>query len=450
MSAPAPAKPLFAPWIALVGALILLPAGVVMALYEDHLYETQRLDQTREQAEILAASVSAAVSFGDRKAADEYVEPLRVNPGIAAVGVYAKNGPLLAGFAREGSLPPPAFLKATPPTRHGDRIVVTVPVVQQSTALGMVYLRAFTEPMENRVLRYAILTLLAVLAVIVTGGLGSAQIRLQRQAQSLAEANAKLQTEMAERARAEEALRQSQKMEAIGQLSGAMAHDFNNHLMIIKGNLHFIQRKLPPGPDRHVTAAMEGINRAAALTQRILAFSRKQDLSPSELRLNEIIGDMEDMIRNSLRENIEVVRELNSDWPVVVDKNQMENVILNLVINARDAMPEGGKLFLETSDETLVGWLGDVPAGAYVRLIVRDTGAGMSDEVRAKALDPFFTTKPLGQGTGLGLSMTVGFVSQSGGYMSIDSALGRGTAIVIYLPRANGPSAAAGEGKERV
>jgi signal transduction histidine kinase len=424
------------PWAALVGALLVLMAGVAIALYEEQLYDTQKLRETREQAEILAASVTAALSFHDRAAVDEYVEPMRVNSEIEAVGVYTKAGPLFAGFSRAGA--PPLPTRADAAEHERDRLIVTVPVVQQTTALGTVYLRASTEPMQSRALRYAVLALLVVMAVIVIVGLGGAQLRLQRQSTRLEETNARLQSEMSQRARAEDALRQSQKMEAIGQLSGAIAHDFNNLLMIIKGNLHLLQRKLGIAEDdRHIAAAMEGIRRAAALTQRILAFSRKQDLSPTAIRVNDLIAGMDDLVRNSLREDIEVVKSLKSSGWTVLDRNQMENVILNLVINARDAMPRGGKLFLTSADVRIAdGEAGDLPAGEYVKLTVRDTGVGMPEEVRAKALDPFFTTKPIGQGTGLGLSTSFGFISQSRGNMEIDSAPGKGTTITIFLPRA--------------
>ncbi|HEY1837699.1 MAG: ATP-binding protein [Rhizomicrobium sp.] len=424
------------PWAALVGALLVLLAGIAIALYEEQLYDTQKLRETREQAEILAASVTAALSFHDRSAVDEYVEPMRVNPEIEAVGVYTNSGPLFAGFSRAGA--PPLPVRADVAEHERDRLIVTVPVVQQATSLGTVYLRASVEPMQSRALRYAVLTLLVAMAAIVIAGLGGAQMRLQRQSQRLEDANARLQSEMTQRARAEDALRQSQKMEAIGQLSGAIAHDFNNLLMIVKGNLHLLQRKLAiADDDRHIAAAMEGIRRAAALTQRILAFSRKQDLSPTAVRINGLITGMDDLIRNSLRENIEIVKNLKSSGWTVLDRNQMENVILNLVINARDAMPRGGRLVLATEDVTIAAdEAGELAAGDYVKLTVRDTGVGMAEEVRAKALDPFFTTKPIGQGTGLGLSTSFGFISQSRGHMEIDSAPGQGTTIVILLPRA--------------
>jgi len=429
------------PWAALIGALVLVMAGVAMAFYEEQLYQTQRLREAREEAEILAASETAALSFRDGKAAEEYVQSLEVNPEVEAVGVYTTDGSTLASFVRSGNAPLPRAVLAVQPAKfERDRVIVTLPVVQQKTALGFVYLRAAAEPVENRVLREAVLALLVIMAMIVIGGLGSAQVRLQRQTRRLEESNTRLQTEVSERAKAEEALRQSQKMEAIGQLSGAIAHDFNNLLMIVKGNLHLLQRKLSlPADDRHIHAAMEGVRRAASLTQRILAFSRKQDLSPVALQLSELIVGIDDLIRNSLRENIEIVRDLRARWRVVLDRNQMENVILNLVINARDAMPDGGQLYLRTMDVQMApedAEIPDVPAGEYVMVAVADTGIGMSEEVRAKALDPFFTTKPTGQGTGLGLSTTFGFVSQSGGYMQIDSVPGHGTTIIILFPKA--------------
>jgi signal transduction histidine kinase len=430
------------PWTALIGALVLLMAGVAMALYEEQLYQTQRVREAREDAEILAASETAALSFNDRKAAEEYVNSVKVNSEIEAVGVYTSDGVPLAGFVRSGSAPlPPRLVGAAPPKFEDERVVITTPVVQQATGLGTVYLRARAEPMVNRALRKAILALLVIMAVIVIAGLGSAQVRLQRQAANLEDANQRLHSEMEEREKAEAALRQSQKMEAIGQLSGAIAHDFNNLLMIVKGNLHLLQRKMSlPNDDRHIHAAMEGIRRAAALTQRILAFSRKQDLSPIRLQLSDLIVNMDDLIRSSLKEDVEIVRDLRAQSWVVLDRNQMENVLLNLIINARDAMPQGGKLFLTTEDIEVTDDP-DVPPGSYVKLIVRDTGVGMTEDVRAKAFDPFFTTKPSGQGTGLGLSTTFGFISQSGGTMSIDSALGKGTVIAIFLPRADADAA---------
>jgi len=418
------------PWAAFAGAIVLLLAGTFAALYEDALYQSQRAQSALGQARVLAASIPAALSFGDREAVQEYVRPMQVNPEIDAVGLYKKNGLLLTGFTRPQSLPLAA--RVTDPVRHADASDFVVPVVEHGTALGWVYLRLSPEPWTNRVSRYAVVVLLALMAVFVIAGLGNAQARLRRQSESLAKANLRLEEEIQGREEVEAALRQSQKMEALGQLSGGIAHDLNNHLMIIKGNLHLLKKKLGlPAEDRHLAGADEGINRAAALTQRVLSFSRKQALSPVEVDLNELIHDMRDLIRNSLRENIVVERHLESRQRVLVDRNQMENIVLNIVVNARDALPEGGKVAISTRDLTFDD--GGV-LQPFVALEIADTGTGMPQDVQARAFDPFFTTKPVGQGTGLGLSTAYGFVTQSGGDMRIRSVPGQGTTISILLP----------------
>ncbi len=440
-------------WLALFGMVALVLAGFSMAVYEENLYQQQRVREVRSQAEILAASMTAALAFDDRKAAEEYVTPMRVNPDLEAVGAYLRDGQLIAGFARTGALP--ARVHANDIYRQRGRLIITVPVTQDKTRIGTVYLRAIAEPLSTRVIRYAILALLVVMAVLMLGALVNSQMTLananralEDQARELADANTRLQAEMAERERVEDALRQSQKMEAIGQLSGGIAHDFNNLLMIVKGNLHFLQRRkdLDPAAMRHVEAAIEGANRSAVLTQRMLAFSRKQSLSPVDLDINALIGGMKELIRNSAGENIELIENLHATWPVTCDANQAENVILNLVINARDAMPGGGRLVLGTEDHHVAapnGFAGDIASGDYVKLVVRDNGTGMPADVRERALDPFFTTKPPGQGTGLGLSTAFGFIRQSGGYMDIDTAPGKGTTVTILLPRSGTQTATA-------
>jgi signal transduction histidine kinase len=426
------------PWRAFFAASILLLLGISAAFYEEDLYQAQRASGLREQAEILAASVPAALAFDDHRAAVEYVDPMRVNAAIQAVGVYGLDGKLVAGFARSGAPAIPQTVRPADSAAPGPSAIV-VPVTQQHGVLGAVYVRASPEPLASRLTRYAVLVLLAVMAALVVAGLGSANRNLQRQAASLADANASLQKEMIERAKAEEALRQSQKMEAVGQLSGGIAHDFNNHLMIIKGNLHLLKRKLAlPDDNRHIAAAMEGIDRAAALTQRVLGFSRKQALSPVVLDLNELLQSMEPLIRSSLGGNVTETRRLAATHRVRIDRNQMENVILNLVINARDAMQQGGMLMIATED-TVCAAGNDRPPAPAVMLTVEDTGAGMPPDVLAKALDPFFTTKPIGKGTGLGLSSAYGFIAQSGGALSIESEVGRGTAIKIVLPAVSAP-----------
>jgi len=260
---------------------------------------------------------------------------------------------------------------------------------------------------------------------------------------NLAEANEKLRAEAAERERVEETLRQSQKMEAVGQLTGGLAHDFNNLLTGITGSLEMLQNRLAQGRlidlDRYITAAQGAAKRAAALTHRLLAFSRRQTLAPKPTDVNRLITGMEEMIRRTAGPEIatEVVTA-GGLWNTLIDPNQLENALLNLCINARDAMPKGGRLTIETGNKWLDAHAApdrDLPPGQYVALCVSDTGTGMPPEVIRRAFDPFFTTKPIGMGTGLGLSMVYGFVRQSGGQARIYSEPGQGTMVCLYLPR---------------
>ena len=247
----------------------------------------------------------------------------------------------------------------------------------------------------------------------------------------------------AELMRAEEQLRQSQKMEAVGQLTGGLAHDFNNLLAGIVGSLDLLQRRVKQGRtadlDRYVTGAMTSANRAAALTHRLLAFSRRQTLDPKVVDANALVAGMEDLLRRTVGPSIAVETVFSAGvGPILCDPNQLENVLLNLTINARDAMPDGGSLRIETRQvdiDALFAGERDMPEGPYVTLAVTDTGTGMPPDVIARAFDPFFTTKPLGEGTGLGLSMIYGFSKQSGGQVRIHSKEGIGTTITVYLPR---------------
>ena len=247
-------------------------------------------------------------------------------------------------------------------------------------------------------------------------------------------------------ARAEEQLRQSQKMEAVGQLTGGIAHDFNNLLAASMTSLELMQRRLDTGQlddlPRYVTSARSSAQRAAALTQRLLAFSRRQSLDPQPVNINELVLGMEDLMQRTLGENIALQTRLDLSLPAAfTDAHPLENALLNLAINARDAMPQGGLLTITTtlaqrgarSDQPH----SDLEPGDYLMLDVSDTGSGMTPEVAAKAFDPFFTTKPIGQGTGLGLSMIYGYVKQSGGSVTIDSEPGVGTRVKLYLPRWN-------------
>jgi PAS domain S-box-containing protein len=268
--------------------------------------------------------------------------------------------------------------------------------------------------------------------------------RVAARTRQLADANERLQNEMFERERAEDALRHAQKMEAVGQLTGGIAHDFNNMLTGIIGSLDLMQRYIAEGRaseiGRFTEAAVSSANRAAALTHRLLAFSRRQSLNRTPLNANELIHSLEDLLSRTKGDHIELKLHLAEDiWRVNTDVSQLENALLNLVINARDAMPEGGELQIETANVYLDGsditTLEPVNAGDYVMIAVSDNGTGMTPSVLAKAFDPFFTTKPIGQGTGLGLSMIYGFAQQSGGHVSLFSLPGRGTSVRLYLPR---------------
>ncbi|WP_293881072.1 ATP-binding protein [Sphingomonas sp.] len=258
----------------------------------------------------------------------------------------------------------------------------------------------------------------------------------------LSEANARLIAEMGEREIAEERLRQAQKMEAVGQLTGGIAHDFNNMLGVVIGGIELARRRIDePAPEieRYLDNALEGANRAAALTKRLLSFARAEPLLPVGLYSDTLVGGMADMLDRTLGDTIQVVISAGARWPIFIDAHQLENALLNLAVNARDAMEGGGTLTLSTADVNLVeGEIAEAPAGDYVRIAVSDTGSGMSANVLERIFDPFFTTKTVGKGTGLGLSQIFGFVRQSDGGVAATSMPGQGTTVSIFLPRYRG------------
>jgi PAS domain S-box-containing protein len=297
--------------------------------------------------------------------------------------------------------------------------------MEQGQTTGLFELRVRTRAGGSRQIAWS-----AVLADEVVQAVGR-DITAQREAQAAL-------------AKSEEALRQSQKMEALGQLTGGIAHDFNNLLTGILGSIDVMRRRISAGRlddmERFMDAASTSASRAAALTHRLLAFARRQPLDPRAVDVNRLILDMGDLFRRSVGEQIAVEFVLGSDlWPAITDANQLENALLNLVINSRDAMPDGGRVVIETacvalraSDATAQS---EVEAGDYSAIYVTDTGSGMSPETLARVYDPFFTTKPIGQGTGLGLSMVYGFAKQSRGHIRIESEVGVGTTVRLYLPR---------------
>ncbi len=311
-----------------------------------------------------------------------------------------------------------------------------------------------------------------LLAAAVDRLQGADEMRVAQQALSESEAalrraNETLEARVAERSQAfeaeqrhrevaEEKLRQSQKMDAIGQLTGGIAHDFNNMLTGITGSLDLIRRRLDAGRThdvaRFMDAATSSAQRAAALTHRLLAFARRQPLDTKPTDVNALIVGMDDLLRRTLGEQTQFEIALGEGlWPALTDFNQLENAILNLALNARDAMPEGGRLRIETANTQRGASHAtadeDITPGPYVAVCVSDTGMGIAPDVLAKVFDPFFTTKPLGQGTGLGLSMIYGFAKQSGAHVRIESKLGQGTTVKLYLPRAEAAESPVGEAR---
>jgi len=278
------------------------------------------------------------------------------------------------------------------------------------------------------------------------------EARVLERTAELEAANRQLLSQIEERERVEFTLRQMQRLEAIGQLTSGVAHDFNNLLTVVLGNLRFIERQLGTGADAktlqrlsHMRTAAE---RGAKLTGQLLAFSRRQRLEPKTLDMNETISGMRDLMQSSLSGGVQVEINLRPGlWPALADPTQIELAVLNLAINARDAMPTGGIVTIETANATvgIPERPEEPPPGEYVVISVRDTGTGMSREVLGKALEPFFTTKEIGKGSGLGLSQVLGFAKQSGGGLRIDSRLGEGTSVKIYLPRAAQDAVVAGD-----
>ena len=437
------------PAAAAVGILLLVFAGAGMVMYNEQAYREAKTQQVEAQSRILASTVTAALAFDDRKAAAEYVKALAVDPQVQIAAVYDARGAPFAAYSRGPNAVVPETVHVAAPHTEGDTLFVTVRVLQGSTPLGTVYMQTAIDPISRRLERYAVLALLVTMAALIFVVLGFAERRfadanerLQRQGQDLAEANENLRAQIVQRENAESALRQVQKMEAMGQLTGGIAHDFNNLLQVIIGNLEVMQRRNLVGGDdakRMVASALRGAQRAATLTQRLLAFARRQPLDPRLVDVNRLVTGMSELLHRTLGESITIETVLASGiWRVAADANQLENALLNLAVNARDAMPSGGRLTIETANtfiDEAYAQANEVKPGQYVLIAVSDTGSGMSSDVIAKAFEPFFTTKDVGKGSGLGLSQVYGFIRQSDGHAKIYSEPGQGTTIKLYLPR---------------
>jgi signal transduction histidine kinase/ActR/RegA family two-component response regulator len=438
------------PAAAVVAAVVLVLAGIGVSFYDKEVYREQKLRDIRVQAQIVAATVAPALMFEDSQAAQEYLNALNLNPSITAAAVYDANGQLVAHLRGSRGVPDHGDHLVPGAAFESETITVIAPIRQSRTNLGLVYLVSTAEPLVRRLTRYGGIVLLITMGALLLAVLLSAHTALRRanrelaaRADELADANARLMSEMEQRERAQEALRQSQKMEAVGQLTGGIAHDFNNMLAIIISSLGILKRRAQRGEQNlseYADRALEGAHRAATLTQRLLAFSRRQALSPESIEPNRLVSNMSELLRRTLGENIQVETVLAGGlWRAKADPHQLESAIVNLAVNSRDAMPTGGRLTIETSnaylDDTYVGQHDELRPGQYVQISVSDAGTGMTPEVIAKSFEPFFTTKGVGKGTGLGLSQVYGFAKQSGGHVAIYSEVGRGTTVKLYLPR---------------
>jgi signal transduction histidine kinase len=410
-------------------ASLLLVASLALAYHNEDQARAEKIREVEAQARVLAAGLGGPLAFDDQTATYEYIEAMKASPEFDAVGVYALDGHLVAGFARSGE-PLPRINRIAHSSVHGNEIVVAAGVEQGGTRLGSVYVRAATESWARRAGRYLGIAIVLVMACLLVAVLGAFYA-------SVSAANRRLEAEIVGRQEAEEALRQAQKMEAMGQLTGGVAHDFNNLLMVASSGLELLERTSDPiRRDRLKDGIRQAIERGARLTQQLLTFARRSPLSPEVLDVGKRIRSLQDLLERSLREDIRVQFDVAADlWPIEVDPSQLDVAILNIAINARDAMPDGGLIRIGAHNLPAAG------DGTHdmVRVSIRDTGGGIAPELLEKVFEPFFTTKSVGTGTGLGLSQVYGFMRSSGGEVRIQSRLGEGTTVFLLFPRSDQP-----------
>jgi signal transduction histidine kinase/CheY-like chemotaxis protein len=411
-------------WITGGIAVLLLAVSLLLGWQWEQRENANQVRQVTVQARILAGSVAGALAFDDYQTTSEYLLALRVNENIEAAGVYNAEGKLVAGFAKPGEAVPQDIERAGPRI-VGSELVVTEPVQQANLELGTVYLRSIVEPLSARLSRYVAIGIILLLAAALIALLGASNA-------AAVAANRQLLDQIAARETAETALRQAQKMEALGQLTGGVAHDFNNLLMAASSGLELLGRaKDQERRDKLAEGIRNALDRGAQITQQLLAFSRRAPLNSEVLKLGEHIDKLASLLDHSLRENVSVRFALPRDlWPVEVDVSQFDVAVLNLAVNAKDAMPHGGLVCIAATNRP-----GALDGRDAVEISVEDDGVGMSPEALEKAFEPFFTTKGVGRGTGLGLSQVYGFAQSAGGSVSIASEPGSGTTISLLLPR---------------
>jgi len=412
------------PLVAVFLSIALLIGALTLAIQNDLIGRAEKLRQSEVQAQILASSVAAPLAFDDDDTTREFLNALRANSEIQAAGAYDVKGQLVAGYNVPGAVLPQAS-RVAPPAIAGRDLIVTTTVRQGDTVLGSIYLRTAIETWPRRALRYLGIALIVVMASLLVAVLGASYA-------SLSDTHRKLQAEIASRQQAEEALRQSQKMEAMGQLTGGVAHDFNNLLMVASSGLDLMDRTTDPAKRERLRAGIrQAVDRGAKLTQQLLTFARRSPMHPEVIDIGDRIRGMDTLLDRSMREDVTVSLDLPRGlWPIEVDPSQMEVALLNIALNARDAMPDGGTI---TISATNIPGQDDAPD--RVSVAVADTGTGIAADMTAKIFEPFFTTKGVGRGTGLGLSQVYGFAHSSGGEVKVESELGRGTTIALLIPR---------------
>ncbi|HSV04669.1 MAG TPA: ATP-binding protein [Phenylobacterium sp.] len=415
------------PRVAIGVSIALLVASLALGVMSQNARRAETLDQAQVQANILAGSLAAPLAFNDVGSAREYLNALGANPAVEAAGAYDLSGRRVASFRRVGDGPPPTNTVGALSATSGE-LTLRKAVRQGTTGLGSIYLRIRVESLLHRELRYLGIGIVVIMASLLIAALGASHA-------SLTEAHRKLQEQIEEREKAEEALRQAQKMEAMGQLTGGVAHDFNNLLMVASSGLDLMDRTSDPiRRDRLAQGIRQAIDRGADLTQQLLAFSRKSPQKTEVVDLPELLAGMRDVLNRSLREDIDVeISSADDLWPVEVDPSQLEVAILNIAINARDAMPNGGAIAIGLANVAA----SEAQPADMVQITVADTGHGMPPELLGRAFEPFFTTKGVGQGTGLGLSQVYGFARTSGGDVKIESEMGQGAKVTLRLPRSH-------------
>ena len=411
-------------WITGSLALLLLAAAMLLAWQSERRQNEEQVRQTSISAQILASSLAGALAFDDEVTAREYLNAMSFDKNVLAAGIYNEQGVLLAGFTRRGE-ELPQRIGPREPQIDGLKLGVVEPVREGNLELGQVYLRTSVEPLAARISRYLAIGIILLLAALLIVILGAATAAARA-------SNRELQEQIAAREEAEMKLHQAQKMEALGQLTGGVAHDFNNLLMAASSGLELLGRaKNEERRERLKEGIRDALDRGARITQQLLAFSRRQPLQTEVVHMNRHMAKLAELLDHSLHESVSVKFAVADDvWPVEIDVSQFDVAILNLAVNAKDAMPKGGEICITAHNRR-----GALDGEDAVEIAVEDEGTGMPAEAMAKAFEPFFTTKEVGRGTGLGLSQVYGFAHGAGGTASIDSRPGAGTKVAMLLPR---------------